>query len=165
MTGRPTGILAVRVVQLAAGGVAGGDGAGIPGAEHAVIARILEVPEELLTHGAHLDGVGAGGIVVRLTGPEGEGEAEKQDGLNDHHANLDVGGGVTAHTVVVGLGGPAGAVFPEHIDKENGPADEQGQHEPMYEAEHVINEAAVLGGVGRGAEPGIDVRNAHVRGG
>ena len=51
---------------------------------------------------------------------------------------------MTTHAVVIGLGVLAGTEAEKGKRQENGPANEKGQHEPVDEAQHVIDETAML---------------------
>jgi hypothetical protein len=54
---------------------------------------------------------------------------------------------MTAEAMVVGAGGLLLAEAVEGDGKIDGPADAENDHEPVDKAQHVINEAAVFGGV------------------
>lgn len=129
---------------------------GMGATELSVGSWVVHQPAVLVSNCAHLDDIGTSGKFIDPHGPQGEGETEKENRLDENDADLEVGGGVAFDAVVVGFR-VAAAVEAEQADKkENRPTDEENEHEPMQHFEHVVDHVAVFGGHFGQADASVD---------
>ena len=62
----------------------------------------MEVPVELLTDGVNHDRILRIGKIVDELGPDGNGEADEKDGVDQHHGKFQVRRNAGLHTFVIG---------------------------------------------------------------
>jgi hypothetical protein len=125
-------------------------------AEDAVRTRVTHVPRELLRRDVDDHRVPLRGKGSNALGPDGDGEPEEEDGLQGHHHDLVVGGGVALGARVVGDRVPGAPEACHGVEEEGHPADEQDDHHPVDPTHHLIELRTV-----RGSERGHAQQMSH----
>ena len=97
----------------------------VVGAEFAVRAGIPAIPLKLLGDDFDDGGVFLAGKFVHRAGPNGNGEADEQDGFKDGDDAFDVSGGVAFDAGVIGLGIAAFMKAHDDVKEVTNPADKQ----------------------------------------
>jgi hypothetical protein len=115
-------------------------------AKLAVLARITEIPVELLRNNLNNGCLALLWKIVDRLGPEWNGQANQQQHLDERDSYFDVIRSVVPHAVIVGFRIPR-PVKPKHRVKKIGqPTDEQHDHQPMHVDNQFIDILPLFGG-------------------
>lgn len=145
-------VLAERVILIQAEFILIGQKLEASSAELTIFTRVTAVPLELLGNDANDLGILFFRKFLNGFGPNGDGEADEQDGFNESDDTFDVGGEMTLHAVVVGFGVSLLVKTEENVNEITQPTHEKGQHENVHPDNKAIDSVAVRGGINRKCE-------------